>query len=437
MSNRKMRKKRARARRQQQQMKKQSPEKVVGLAAAEKPELVKKKVQDSIKHKQNDRKSAVVKDKERETLTENDQRSVEDLVVKDDGWSEVVEEVEKARDEGEEKKVSTPRKKEILEIEVDELEGKRRRGKSWIWWLVGLVLVGIVAGAAVAAVNVARDDEAGQTEGETEKEPENAEGAGEEKAEEDPEKKTEEHPEEKPAEQPEEKPIEQPKPEEKEEKSTQPIQPRPNEPVEVPEVIPGSRLIALTFDDGPSVATTPRLLDILQQRGVKATFFVLGTMAQRAPDILRREKAEGHEVASHTPYHNQLTKLSFDQIRAEAAEMDRIFTEILGTVPPFTRPPYGSQNATVGQALGQPMVLWSIDPRDWADRNASVVCNRVVGAARDGAIILVHDIHATTVDAVPCIIDSLRAQGYEFLTVSELAAARGVTMVNGVAYYSF
>lgn len=225
----------------------------------------------------------------------------------------------------------------------------------------------------------------------------------------------------------------------------QPVQEEQKQPtkVEQPETptgavgAQGKKVIALTFDDGPSPVTTPRLLDILKGREAKATFFVLGTMAQKSPDILWREAAEGHEVASHTPYHHQLTKLSYAQVQAEAAEMERIFMEILGTRPPFTRPPYGSQNATVGQALGQPMVLWSIDPRDWADRNANTVCTRVVNAARDGAIILVHDIHATTVDAVPCIVDSLRAQGYEFLTVSELAASRGVKMVNGVAYYNF
>lgn len=236
-------------------------------------------------------------------------------------------------------------------------------------------------------------------------------------------------------EKPDEKPV-KPDPSVPDEKPVQPINPRPNVPVDTPDT-QGKKVIALTFDDGPSAATTPRLLDLLKARNVKVTFFVLGTMAQRSPDVLKREAAEGHEVASHTPYHNQLTLLSFAQVRAEAVEMDRIFTEILGTRPPFTRPPYGAFNVNVQNALAQPLVLWSIDPRDWQDKNANTVCTRVVNAAKDGAIILVHDIHATTVDAVPCIIDSLWKQGYEFLTVSELAKARGVTMVNGGVYYNF
>lgn len=215
-----------------------------------------------------------------------------------------------------------------------------------------------------------------------------------------------------------------------------PIAPRPPHD-DLPEVTPGSRLIALTFDDGPSPANTPRLLDILNERNAKATFFVLGNLAERNPAILQRQVAEGHEVASHTPYHDQLTSLTAEQVRWQALEMDRIFTNTLGTVPPFTRPPYGSTNTTVQNALGQPLIIWSVDPRDWQDRNSATVCNRVVSAAFDGAIVLMHDIHATTVDAVPCIIDNLRARGYEFLTISDLAAARDVPLINGHIYYSF
>lgn len=235
------------------------------------------------------------------------------------------------------------------------------------------------------------------------------------------------------------------KAEESQKPETKPQQAEPpsKRPETPPQSVPattdtsGRKLVALTFDDGPSTATTPRLLDILKARDVKVTFFVLGTLAQRAPELVKRQEAEGHEVASHTPYHHQLTKLTAAQIRAEGAEMDRIFMEILGHKPTLTRPPYGSVNATVQSSLAQPLILWSVDPRDWADRNATTVCARVTSAARNGAIILTHDIHATTVDAVPCIIDTLKGWGYEFMTVSELAAVRGVALVNGGIYYSF
>lgn len=324
-----------------------------------------------------------------------------------------------------------------IEIEID--QPKQRHHAKWPW-ILGIILI-LVAVGGIITINLnnhqpsqdATQEQQPTDETQSDQSTENGENPSEnpESPSENPENPSPEGPEVDPPAK-EEPPVKAETPQ-----LDPPISTRPSQNTEAPAVAPGSKVIALTFDDGPSTATTPRLLDILQGRDVHATFFVLGNLALRSPDLVRREEAEGHEVASHTPYHNQLTRLVFSQIRAEAIEMDRIFNEILGHVPPFTRPPYGSYNVTVGEALGQPMILWSIDPRDWADRNASIVCSRVTSAAFDGAIILVHDIHASTVDAVPCIIDNLRAQGYKFLTVSELAAYRGVPLVNGVAYGSF
>lgn len=207
-----------------------------------------------------------------------------------------------------------------------------------------------------------------------------------------------------------------------------------------PPVVPdteGKKLVALTFDDGPSAATTGRLLDILKAKGVRATFFVVGSMAQRSPDLVRREAAEGHEVGSHSTYHQDLSKLGAADLQAEVAEMDRIFTEILGRKAGIMRPPYGAVSDVMRGYLGKPMIYWAVDPLDWKYRDAATVRGNVVGATFDGAVVLLHDIHSSTVDAVAGIIDDLRAQGYEFLTVSELAAARGVSLSNGVVYYHF
>lgn len=320
-------------------------------------------------------------------------------------------------------------------------ERRRYKMAPWIWWLIGVLLLVLIVGGAVwmlhgnSDVGLSASEEAEGENGDDGDESDGREDdgsdveGGDKRGSVEAESGTETEPEselEKPVE---EKPAEQPS------VTPEPIAPRPE--TSAGPVVATGKVVALTFDDGPSRVTTPRLLDILKGRGVKATFFVLGNMALASPDIVKREAAEGHQVASHTPYHHQLTLYTEAQVRAEAVEMDRIFTEILGTLPAFTRPPYGSYDAKVGAALGQPMILWSVDPRDWQDRDASVVCSRVVNATFDGAIILVHDIHATTVDAVPCIIDSLKAQGYEFLTVSELAAFRDVPLVNGAAYRSF
>lgn len=201
----------------------------------------------------------------------------------------------------------------------------------------------------------------------------------------------------------------------------------------------GRPLVALTFDDGPSGATTPRLLDILKEKNVKATFFVLGGMLNARPDISQRAEAEGHEVESHTMTHRNLDKATLGEIQWEVASMNQLFQEKLGHTPKLTRPPYGNgiRRAEVTQNIGTPMIYWSVDTEDWRSRNATAVQTRVRQDTYDGAIILMHDIYQSTVDAVPGVIDELRARGYEFVTVEELARLRGVTMVNGVTYFSF
>ena len=227
-----------------------------------------------------------------------------------------------------------------------------------------------------------------------------------------------------------EKPTEQKKPEE---------QPAAVAPAETPKPVTntGRKLVALTFDDGPSSVTTGRLLDILKAKGVKATFFVVGNMARKAPELVRREEAEGHEVGSHSVAHQNLSKFGVASLQNDVAEMDRIFMEILGRKVAIMRPPYGAVSTVMRSSLGKPMINWAVDPLDWKYKNAATVRQNVVSATFDGAVVLMHDIHATTVDAVANIIDDLRARGYEFLTVSELAAARGVSLANGVVYYHF
>lgn len=220
----------------------------------------------------------------------------------------------------------------------------------------------------------------------------------------------------------------------------QPEAPAVVEPeVSTPQVTtPATRkLVALTFDDGPSQTETTRLLQILAAKGVKATFFVLGNNAQKAPDILQQAKAAGHEIGSHTMTHANLSNSTVEGIRWEMAAMDGVFINILGEKPQIMRPPYGNINANVRANVNIPMILWTVDPEDWKVRNAATVRSRAVSAAFDGAIILFHDIYATTVDAIPGVIDDLMAQGYEFMTVSELAAARGVQLQTGIGYGSF
>lgn len=194
------------------------------------------------------------------------------------------------------------------------------------------------------------------------------------------------------------------------------------------------KLIALTFDDGPGRYTS-QLLDGLKERNVPATFFVLGSNAKSYPDLLKRMVKEGHQLASHTYSHAQLTTLSSSGIKSEINNTRNLLAAAGGDQTYYIRPPYGSYNSTVKSCAGAPLILWSVDPEDWKYRNTTTVTNNIMNAVQDGDIILLHDIYSTSVNAALNVIDKLKAKGYEFVTVSELLRRRGITPENGGVYY--
>jgi peptidoglycan/xylan/chitin deacetylase (PgdA/CDA1 family) len=180
-----------------------------------------------------------------------------------------------------------------------------------------------------------------------------------------------------------------------------------------------ARIVRLTFDDGPVRANTPRVLNVLSNYRVKATFFVVGQRARRYPRLVKREYREGHSVQNHTYSHPDLTTLGPVGIRRELRATNRAI-KAAGVPRPYRfRPPYGVTNAkvrSVGASLGLIQTLWSVDPRDWAGPSATVICRRVVTNVSPGSIVLLHDgsVGTNTAEALPCIIKRLRAQGYEF-----------------------
>jgi peptidoglycan/xylan/chitin deacetylase (PgdA/CDA1 family) len=179
-----------------------------------------------------------------------------------------------------------------------------------------------------------------------------------------------------------------------------------------------ARIVRLTFDDGPVRANTPRVLNVLSNHRVKATFFVIGQRARRHPRLVKREYREGHSVQNHTYTHQDLSTLGPVQIRRELRATNRAI-KAAGVPRPYRfRPPYGHTNARVrsaGASLGLIQTLWNVDPHDWAEPPASVICTRVVTNVRPGSTVLLHDGTGTnTVEALPCIIKRLRAQGYGF-----------------------
>ena len=196
----------------------------------------------------------------------------------------------------------------------------------------------------------------------------------------------------------------------------------------------GKKLIAITFDDGPNPKTTPKLLDMLKQKGVKATFFMLGSRASAYPNIVKRIYEEGHTLGSHTYSHKDLKKLSDADVTAESQKTIDAIQAACGQSPIVARPPYGSSDERVRGILNMPIVLWNIDPNDWKDRDANIVAQRIISKAKPNSIILLHDIYPTSVEAAGKVIDELRRQGYTFVTVDQLIIQKYGSMQAGKIY---
>lgn len=178
--------------------------------------------------------------------------------------------------------------------------------------------------------------------------------------------------------------------------------------------------IAITFDDGPHPYYTPQLLDGLKERGVTATFFLTGEGAEQNPEIVRRMYEEGHLIGNHTYSHLQLNESNGERFKQELIRTNEILAEITGEEVQYVRPPYGSWNRQFEKELNMIPVLWTIDPLDWCSNNAACIAQKVCAKAEENAIILMHDQYKTSVTAALEIIDTLTAQGYEFVTVEEI-----------------
>jgi len=182
--------------------------------------------------------------------------------------------------------------------------------------------------------------------------------------------------------------------------------------------------VALTFDDGPHPVHTPMLLDILAARRIRATFYVIGSLVRRHPEIVRRMVAEGHELGNHTWAHPTLSQLGDAGVLREIDRTQETIWQTVGHLPQTMRPPYGAfsprQSRMLAAQRNLPTVIWSVDPQDWRRPGPAVVAQRMVQGARPGAIILAHDIHGPTVRAVPAALDGLQARGFACVTLSEL-----------------
>lgn len=178
--------------------------------------------------------------------------------------------------------------------------------------------------------------------------------------------------------------------------------------------------VALTFDDGPHPKYTKQLLDGLRERGVKATFFVIGKNIAGQEALIRQMHKDGHIIGNHTFNHVDISKLSSERARDELMRTSLLVEEITGSATPYVRAPFGNWNEHLDSQLSMIQVSWTVDPLDWTTENTSEVVEKVVTQAEDNAIILLHDYYRSSVEAALQIIDILSTRGFVFVTVEEL-----------------
>jgi len=196
------------------------------------------------------------------------------------------------------------------------------------------------------------------------------------------------------------------------------------------------RYLALTFDDGPRSDTTASLLDGLAQRGVQATFFLVGLSMEGNEELVLRMDAEGHQVGIHSQNHKMLTELTGGTLYWEVDQLRHTLSDLLGRSDFMVRPPYGLINDSVCRSIEGPVILWSVDPEDWSDRDTARQVDHIVGRVKDGDIILLHDIYPSSVETALQVVDRLLAEGFFFVTVEELFELRGITPEKGKVYRS-
>jgi len=193
-------------------------------------------------------------------------------------------------------------------------------------------------------------------------------------------------------------------------------------------------MVALTFDDGPYARATIPILNTLKEHNVVGTFFVLGNRVEMHKDIVKRIVDEGNEIGNHTYSHIQLTSLPKDKVRYQIDKTQKAILSVTGIEPKIMRPTYGSYDDKLKSTINMPMILWSIDPKDWKVKDGEKIANHVLSQVKDGDIILLHDMFESTTEAVDIIVPGLLNRGFQLVTVSELYEYKGEALNAGKIY---
>ncbi|VRA90219.1 peptidoglycan N-acetylglucosamine deacetylase A [Streptococcus pneumoniae] len=184
------------------------------------------------------------------------------------------------------------------------------------------------------------------------------------------------------------------------------------------------KVVALTFDDGPNPATTPQVLETLAKYDIKATFFVLGKNVSGNEDLVKRIKSEGHVVGNHSWSHPILSQLSLDEAKKQITDTEDVLTKVLGSSSKLMRPPYGAITDDIRNSLDLSFIMWDVDSLDWKSKNEAAILTEIQHQVANGSIVLMHDIHSPTVNALPRVIEYLKNQGYTFVTIPEMLNTR-------------
>ncbi len=196
------------------------------------------------------------------------------------------------------------------------------------------------------------------------------------------------------------------------------------------------KLIAFTFDDGPSETNTNYLLDNLDKYDAKVTFFVLGSRVESNSEVIKRAYLEGNDIGSHTYNHRNLNLLSDVALMDEVKKTNEAIKEVIGTSPTLLRPPYGNLTDHGKELANMSIVLWNIDPLDWKYKDKNRVAQEIIEHAHDGAIVLVHDIYKSSVEGALLAMEELQKEGYAFVTINEMAQLRGIKLDTTTSYFS-
>jgi peptidoglycan/xylan/chitin deacetylase (PgdA/CDA1 family) len=187
---------------------------------------------------------------------------------------------------------------------------------------------------------------------------------------------------------------------------------------------PGGQYVMLTFDDGPHPEITPKILDILKMKKIRATFFVIGMKAIENQQLLSRMVEEGHEVAAHGWNHNAITKLSHFHLVNNLNQTKNAIYTATKKLPLVYRPPFGLSNADINTYIVKEqkmkVILWSIDSKDWELKDPAIIAKNIIDSTDPGDVILCHDVHQHTIEAVSLLVDGLTKADYEFLTLSQM-----------------